>query len=370
MKQRLPRRAFAAVLFGLVVVHADGGLAHIVYGRPTLLSLTTGAELVARVRVVDPTASAGSAGARRSVVKTELREVLKGSRPSGSTLVFAPHGHGVAEYQAGEEAIVFLVPIDKSRELGALEAAGVRWVSFQEHDARYVLEDGNRDRLLRAVRSYVAASEAASPADRLRQLRAITARLILSGDARLAAGAVQDFAVVPGLPLLATEDVPVLVEKVVRSEEAPVSVRTALLTELGRRKMVDAAPLWVGLMRTTPKPDRQQVVRAAGRHPAPTVDAALLELLAGSDAELAEAAALALATPGHAGTIEPLGRAALRPEPRVRRAAIRALGSVGSEAALAELRSLAASHTDPDLRRRANAEVLKRKGSSATGVAP
>jgi len=341
---------------------------HIVYGRPSLLTLVGGAAIVAHVRVVDPRTlvEIPDAGKRRPAVEVEIREVLKGAEALGSDaepgrrLRFASHGHGVAEYRRDEEALVFLVPIEASRELDSLRAAGIQWVSFQEHDARYVVEPPGRDRLLAAVRAYAVAG-AAEPAQRLRRLRAITLELILSGDERLAVAAVQDAAVTEGLPLIASSDVPVLVERVVRSPSAPTSVRTALLAELERRRLVEGPPLWLELLRSTGKVDRLQVVRAAGRHPSPQVEAALTGLLVGEDPDLAEAAAVALASPAHAPAVEPLVGALSRPEPRVRRAAVRALGAIGSEQALAALAAAAGSHADPDVRRRAAAEVRKRE---------
>jgi hypothetical protein len=358
MGRRVPRLAVAVSVVGILLC-AGVARGHIVYGRPTLLSLVAGAERVALVRVVDPEALVvlEETGDHRPVVVVELREVLKGEGKPGEALRFVSHGHGVAEYRAGEEALVFLAPLERSRELDSLQTAGLRWVSFQEHDTRYGVDDENRARLLGAVRAYVAVEALPQPAARVAALRAVTLDLLTSGDPRLAAGAVQDLALARELPLVTPEDVPRLLEGVVSSSAAPIGLRVAVLSELGGRRLVEATPLWLGLLRTTPKPDRLQVIRAAGRHPSPEIDLELVGLLAGDDPELAAAAALALGDPVHAAATPSLGGALARTEPSVRMAAIRALSAIGTPSAREVLAAAADSHADPATRRRAAAAV-------------
>jgi HEAT repeat protein len=98
-------------------------------------------------------------------------------------------------------------------------------------------------------------------------------------------------------------------------------------------------------------------VRAAGRHPSPEIDAALVGMLAGGDDQVAEAAALALGDPAHADAAEALAIALDRPEPRVRMAAIRALGRIGTPEAREALETVAETHKDPATRHRATAEI-------------
>ena len=99
-----------------------------------------------------------------------------------------------------------------------------------------------------------------------------------------------------------------------------------------------------------------QVVRAAGRHPSPKVNATLNQMLRG-DSPLAEAAAQALGNPSHADSVPALANTLERDEPRVRMATIRALGRIGTPAARNALEIAATSHSDPATRRRAAAEV-------------
>ena len=54
---------------------------------------------------------------RRPVVTAALEEVWKGEAPPATTVRFAQHGHGVAPYAEGEEVLLFLRRIERSREL-------------------------------------------------------------------------------------------------------------------------------------------------------------------------------------------------------------------------------------------------------------
>jgi hypothetical protein len=352
------RIAAGAALFGVCLLagKADG---HIVYGRPTLLRLVGGAERVVHVRVVDAHASVSveATGESRPVVEVEVREVLKGKGAPGDVVRFASHGHGVARYDDGEEALVFLVPLARSPELDALQASGLRWVSLQEHDARYVLTPETRAPVLEAVRRYVAVESVPGTADRMKALRGVTVDLITSGDPRLAASALQDLVAAQSLPLVTAEDVPRLLAEGVASSKTAIGVRVGLLAELQRRGLVEGTPQWLDLLATTPKPGLLQVVRAAGNHPSPEVDARLVGLLAAEDEEVAAAAALALGNPAHAAAVPALAAALERPESRVRMAAIRGLGRIATPAARQTLATAAEGHDDAASRRRAAAEL-------------
>lgn len=325
-----------------------------------MLSLVASSQRVAVVRVVDPNVLVTLSGkqGRRAVIRASLREVIKGSGGSGDALQFASHGHGVAAYAAGDEAIVFLVPLARSPEIAALSEAGVGWVSLQEHDSRYLLAAPSTDALLAAVRRYAAAEEHEAPDVRVEALRRVTLDLLTSGSADLAASAVRDLAAAGSMPLVRREDVPRLLAEVVRSPITSISVRVGLLVALDAHDLVEAPPEWAGLLRTTSGSDLAHVVRAAGRHPSVEVNPILIELLAG-DAAVAEAAALALADPAHAAAVPALAGALERDEPRVCRASIRALGRIGTLAALDALNLAASTHASADIRRRAAAEARR-----------
>jgi HEAT repeat protein len=82
----------------------------------------------------------------------------------------------------------------------------------------------------------------------------------------------------------------------------------------------------------------------------------LVRLLGSEDALLVAGAAVALGSPGSEAAVAPLAKLLGSSEPRVRAAAIRGLGRVATPGAREALAKAAASHPDADTRRRANAE--------------
>jgi HEAT repeat protein len=94
------------------------------------------------------------------------------------------------------------------------------------------------------------------------------------------------------------------------------------------------------------------------------VTARLAQLLEGSDAAAAQAAAIALGTPGNASAVAPLSRALASGDARLRMAAIRGLGRIGSPEARRALEQAAEAHADADTRRRAAAELRVLAGES------
>ena len=354
--------ALAGATCGLFL--AAGAWGHIVYGRPSLLGLVSGATRVAHVRVVDPAlrVEVGEGGAQRHVVVVEVREALKGGGQPGERLRFATHGHGVAAYAAGEEVLVFLVPLRRAPELAVLEGAGIEWVSFQEHDERHATQGASGARALAAARDYAAAARIADPKARLEELRRVTLGVLTSGDERLAAGAVQDIALTDELPVVSAADAPGLVAGVVASATAPTPVRVALLAELGRRGWIDPDPLWRDLLHDRDIEHRTQVVRAAGRHPSPTVRDALTTLLDGDDTVMAAEAARALGAPPFAEAVPALAAALDHESTRVRLAAVRGLEGIGTRSAGRALETASQESRHADVRRRAGAALAHLRG--------
>jgi len=364
----MPPRRNVVWAIGLVIVGlrlAPAALGHLVVGTTTLSRLVADADLVARVRVVDADELVVLPdGSRRSVVVAQLLEVLAGTPPAAPTVRFAQHGHGVARYQDGEEAVVFLREVARTPELRAL---GVAFVSGQEHEEKVGLDDGRREERLAAVRAYVALGAIADPGERRAAWRRLTHDLLRSPDRRLAWSALEDVVRLgersldlPTLPGGGFTD-PVAdatgLLRVVDDAAVMIGIRLALLTELEHRGLVAGAPRWRRLLRTTTDPDRLAVVRAAGAHPSPPVTKALLRVLRRGGPTAAEAAAAALGAPGHAASVPYLARALRAGPPRVRMAAVRGLGGIADERARAALADAALTHADPATRQRAGAEV-------------
>lgn len=359
-----------ACLAGLLCVYAVQ--AH-VYATRTLHGLVAEADLVLRARIVaaDPglLSSTEPLGISRPAVEASVLEVLKG-RLEGPLVRFAQHGHGVARFEPGDDTLLFLVRIERSRELAALARSGAfAWVSLQERGDEYSVEAPTRDRLLSAVRGYVEAGAATSPPASVAAMRRATLELLGSGDAKLAASALRDLAAAPSVPLVTAADLPALLA-IQGDPQVSMGVRIALLTELERRGLVAGTPYWIALLSNpAPTPDRITAIRAAGVSAGPPARAQLIALLADPDERVAAAAAAALGAPDNADAIAPLAATLSSHESAsVRLAAIRGLGRIDSPGARDALSRAAESHSDPATQRRALAEL--RKPRSAGGSVP
>jgi hypothetical protein len=350
-------RSGAAALALAVALAAGAAAAHIVYGTSTLRLLVLESDLVVQARIRDPESELVIADPllREYVVVAEPLGALKGEPPAGP-LRFVQHGHGSPRYAEGEEAVLFLRRIERSRELGASPlAARVPWVSVQESDAGFPLDAASREPLLAALRAY-AGLERLPPAQQPAALRRVTLELLASPSASIASSALRDVVLAGELPLVTAEDLPAL-EPLLSSPATPVGVRVGLLAELERRGLLEGPPRWARLVRETRGQDRFAVVRAAAAHPSEPVTGALVDLLASDDPLLVSAAAVSLGAPGNEAAVAPLAQLLASDEQRVRLAAIRGLGRIATSGARAQLAATAQSHPDPATRRRAAAEL-------------
>lgn len=360
---RVARLALAAALAGA----APGAGAHVGHGTTTLSRLVAESDLVVRARVVEaqagPLPLAGPEPGRPLVV-AEVVETLKGVAPEPAAagaparVRFALHGHGVAEYAEGDDAIVFLRSLERSRELDELAASGLRFVSLQEHDEKAVVTGAAGEALLAAVRAYAGIAGSGGLEDRRAALRALTLELVGSPVPRLATSAARDLALLGDELTLAPADARRLAA-IAENPAAPLAVRIALLAELERRRLVDAPARWAALVRESRGAGRVPAVHAAGAHPSAEVTAALLEVLRGDDSFAAEAAAVALGSPGNDEAVPALAQALADGPPRLRGTAIRGLVGVDTPAARTALASAAAGHADPATRRQAAAALAR-----------
>lgn len=358
-RPRAGRSLLLPALILSLLAYAPPARSHIVYGTKTLSQLVAEADVVARARVVDADAMLllENAGKRRPLVAAELLEVMKGPAEPGPVR-FAQHGHGVADFEDGEEVLLFLKHTARHRELSSLAGSeGVPWVSLQEHEAKFLLTPESRDAILIATRGYLQVASAA-PDERTAALRNATFAQLSSPDPRLASSAVRDIALAETPPLVTETDLPAL-EPVLASPSTPIGVRVALLAELERRELLEGPPRWVALLRGTQGRELRSVIAAAGTHPSPPVHAVLLEILAGDDADAAAAAALSLGWPGNEPAVPPLRGALASRDSRLRMASIRGLGRIATPSARRVLEEAAASHPDAGTRRRARAEAAR-----------
>jgi hypothetical protein len=365
------RAAVGLTVAAILAVAAEPGLAHVVYGTPTLSSLTQESDLVARVRIIDPSGDLPLADplAREVVVVAEVLEPLKGSYTK-ERVEFVQHGHGSPEYEKGEEVAVFLKRIERSRELrGSAAASRIQWVSEQETGSKYALDARVRADFVAAVRAYARLAVLA-PEARPEATHRITLELLASPQPMLSSSALRDVVMAGDASLLSTQDLPLL--EPLLTSSAPIGVRMGLLVELERRGLVEGPPRWAMLLRTTKGEDRLAVVRASAAHPSKPVTTELRALLASDDSLLVAAAAVSLGTPGNDAAVAPLAKLLGSDESRVRMAAIRGLGRVATPGAKQVLAKTAAAHSDEATRRRAGAEVrlLERHRATATPGSP
>jgi hypothetical protein len=344
----------ALTLLALLALPAPPARAHIIPGAVTLSQLTRSADVVAVARIANPSATIElkDRPVKRQVVDAEILEVIRGEIPRGPVR-FVPHGHAGEQYDKDEVVLLFLDRIEEDKNLASAQLAGaVRFAGIEEVADRIRLEESARPEILAAVKAYAAAEAQADPEARREELRRITKRLLASGQTRLAASALRDLATAGSEPLIGQADVPDL-SRILDDPLRPTSLRSGILAELERRKLVDAPPRWVRLLQEAPAQDLPGVIRAAAKHRYPLVTAELVRILEDANREAAAAAAAAVGSRGDDAPVKALTRAIDSDEPKLRFAAIEGLGKIGTPAAREALTRAAASHPDPATAREA-----------------
>lgn len=319
------------------------------------------ADLIVRGRVIDPNAIFVSADGRtrRELVEIEVLEILKGHAMDAPRIRFAQDGHEVARYRAGQRALFFLEPITDSRELRALAVpGGPTHVSGQEHDELFLVDAPKGDVLLSATKNLIASGTAATGIERVALIRRATLDLLTSGDSSLAASALASLVLAPDAALLTPADLPRL-EKLLSDPMVSIGFRAGLLAELERRGLMKGPDRWAVLLDSASPSELPTAIRAAGMHPSEPVKRRLLSLLENPDTPTAIAAESAMALGAFRGedVVKALAAALAKEEPRLRNAAIRGLGQLGSPTAQSVLDHAATAHADPATKNRARAEL-------------
>ncbi len=322
-------------------------------------ALIEDADLVVHARLLEVdelVATGGRDSWERQAPSVLVLAVIKGPAKPQERLRFAQHGHGAPQYRTGDEFLLFLRKLSRSRELSGMASThDLEWYSSQEQNDAYVLASSGRQATVAAARRY-AVIELMPPDRRTKALHEITVKLLRSRHPRLWKSALRDLATAPVSPLVTIGDIPGLL-RVVDDGQRPIELRIGLLTELDRRGLIEGESRWVQWLRTTRGSDRLPVIEAAGSHASPTVSAELVRILKGTDLTLGAAAAVALGSRGHDEAVEPLCEALASEDARLAMAAIRGLGNIGTPDATHALREAAESHPDSKVRRRAQAEL-------------
>ena len=348
-------------LVALVILFASADVSgHIVMGTKSLHLRVVEADLVVRARVINPEFVFVSADgkSKRRLVEIEIVEELKG-KAGAKRIRFAQDGHEVAQYRVGQEALFFLKPISKSRELRALAVpGGPTHVSGQEHNERFVLEGPYGPVLLSATRALARSEATTNGSKRVALIRSATLDLLTSGDPQLGASALASLVMTPDAALVTAADLPRL-EKLIANPDISIGLRAGLISELDRRGLIDGSVYWLALLKNARPPEFSAAIRVAGVHPSEAVNAFLLGLLAdpNTETEIAAECAMALGTPGNDSAVGPLAHALMNGEPRLRNAAIRGLGQIGGPEARKALEHAAETHPDAATRRRARAKM-------------
>lgn len=388
--------------------------AHVIMGQPSLHLQVAEAELVIRGRVTDPARLHVSADGskQRRLIEVEPIEVIKG-QTEVAMLRVAQDGHDPPRYRAGDEAIFFLRPIERSRELRSLAVdGGASHVSSQEHDEGFLVEAPHGPVLLSSLRSFARSESAPDVETRVRLIREATLDLLTSGSVPFSTAALAGLVLAPHAALVTPSDLPRL-ERLLTDRATSVGLKAGLIAELERRRLIDGPDHWLRLLEGTPSPQLPTAIRAVAARPSPAIRAHLIALLEengrpvsdsmspsnpdpkptgasrskseprtdsrpdsgtlpafGPASEIAAEAAMALASMPSAEVIEALARALEHPSARVRNAAIRALSRIATEPADRVLERAAQEHADPATRKRAGAArraADARAARSATG---
>ncbi len=359
------------MLFVLLSLAAQDASAHVVMGTKSLHLRVAEAEIILRGRVVDPAALFVTADGKtqRAVVDVDVLERIKGE-VSADRIRIAQDGHAVATYHEGEEALFFLKPIAKSRELRALALpGGPTHVSGQEHDEEFVLSGDAGRTLLAATRKFVLSESAESTSKRVSLIRAATLDLLTSGDARLADSALASLVLSPRAEWIKPEDLPRL-HATLSDPANPVGFRAGLIDELERRGLLSGDPDRLALLRSVP-PDRlASAIRAVGMRAGPSVKTFLLDLVGPESKARPEDVAEALVALGQSRdprALSALSSGLAHSAARVRNAAIRGLGLFGGDEALRILEQAGNDHPIAATRRRAAAEARKTRDTPEVG---
>lgn len=335
----------------------------------SLRKLTLDADGIVQARILAAHATIEAGGTSYPMVHAEVLATLKGAIAPGN-VAFANVGPGSADFADGDEVLLFLRQIDRVPSLASTSlSTRLRWAAIPNAGETLVLTDRTRAALLDAVHGYVALDAIQDPDMRGDALRALTLRLLQSGNPVLVTSVLRDLAPGGDAGALTLADLPAMVP-LIESSRVPIGTRIALVAELERRGLVFGPARWVRLLRTSQGSDLLAVIRAVGEHPSAGVNAQLMELLRDRDLAIVTAAATSLGVPGNVDAVRPLAATLGRADTTLRHAVIRALERVGTQSARQALEAIAARHPDSELRRRADLAAITIARRNGTTLAP
>lgn len=352
--------ALSGSLLAIGLLGAKVGTAHVVMGIRGLPLRVADSDLIVRGEILDPARIfvLPDGRTRRRLVEARILETLKG-QATRETIRLVQEGHEGPRYRKGEEVLLFLEDLARSRELAVLATpmpGGPTYQSTQESDEHFLLSPpgDTTEVLLSAVRDLIRSEQTIPGEARLGLVRRATLALLGSHDAQLGSSALASLVIAQESELIRMQDLP-RIERILADPDVSMGVRAGLLAEIERRGLVESASHWQALFEAAPADALRVVIRAAGSHPGEAVDKRLKGLVAGAETEIAAEAAIALGRPGNVAAVGALAVALETGEARLRWAAIRGLTRIGEREALAVLERAATGHPDPGTQRRARA---------------
>lgn len=369
------RLCAASVAVAFVITAQSPRLAaHILPDTVTLSQRTASADLVVLARITGSNPIINSENSINTqplqpLVEADIEETLRGAAPP-KRLRFVPHRHSSESYKNGEELILFLKKKDSPNA-----GREYQWTSIDDFADRISLDPSNKSAFISAVRAY-AQSLASTAQDRKEAFRTTTIGLLSADQPRLAAFALRDLLNAQDALAILPEDLPKL-EQLIENKKHSIALRTALLSELSRRQLIQSDTAWLNLLNNTSAPDLATVTKSLPKPLSAALTAELERLLTAPSPEAVKAATLALGSPGNESALAPLLTALeASDQPSVKLALVEAIARIGSPSAQQKLQEIARQHPDANLRRSAQTELnliqirTKNNASTTAGTLP
>lgn len=358
------RRLRALGLLLAAAAVAGAAPAHVIAQRAGLRQLLQGSDVAVVVEFVSPLRmwEAADGSDRQEYFSVRTLETLRGAAPPARFDVF-PHGEGMPAWREGERALLFLERTASRPEFARL-AARFPYFTIQEAGQEWSVSGADGARVHGAARAYRKLEDATGPAAGA-ALRTLLAENLRSGVPSLRADAVAELARARTLPSFfpGPAEVAPFAALLGRDSGLPGTTRVALVRLLDGAPGFEAGAALHAMTREPMAPEeRLQLVRVLGAVDDPVLSDWIAAGLAGPDPALRREAAYALSHPWHARHAALLGAALRDADPNVARAAVRALGALGSPEAARMLEKEAARSESPlaplaraELRRKAPA---------------
>lgn len=337
-----PRRVGLAVAGYLTVLALMAAplAAHVVYERQTLRQWAQQANTIVVAEITSPLRvwSAADGSDHQEFFSLRVVEVLAGD-PQASEIDVFPHAEGAPLYEVGDRALIFL---DRTAERAEFAHLASRFLYFTTQGAGH---EWKLDATDETIPSIAMAWRAQSRANAYPPPRDLLLRQIETNHPRLRAEAIAELVHLRSTAAFrADAEAFARLSAMARSDHYSAGERIGLIRILDGVQEFSAASALLELAADGgDAADRIDVIRACAGIRDERLTAWLRSLLATGDSATRVAALISLGDPWHSAAVEEIAgiAAAAGSEPRVAQAAVRALGTIGDDPAIAALRALA-----------------------------